>query len=111
MCRRRRLQITFDMSEIDADAFHHRFRYWFEREFMTYPFQDFDIENEIRPLKDKLILVNGEESPKEPYQVRANLILAEKLGTEVVMFPGEHVGHATNAQDFAKKFLEVMKGR
>lgn len=76
---------------------------------MVYPFQDFDIENELRPLKDKLILVNGEESPKEPYQVRANLILAEKLGKEVVWFPGEHVGHATHAQAFAKRFLEVME--
>ena len=94
-----------------ADSFHLRFRYWFEREFMVYPFQDFDVEKELRPLKDKLILINGEESPVEPYQVRANLILAEKLGMEVVLFPGEHVGHGTHAQPFAKKFLEVMKGR
>lgn len=78
---------------------------------MSYPFQDFDVENELRPLKDKLILVNGEESPKEPYQVRANLILAEKLGKEVVLFPGEHVGHATHAQAFAKKFVEVVGQR
>jgi hypothetical protein len=78
---------------------------------MVYPFQDFDVENELRPLKDKLILVNGEESPVEPYQVRANLILAEKLDMEVVLFPGEHVGHGTHGPAFAKKFLEVTKGR
>lgn len=85
--------------------------YWFEREFMVYPFVDFDVEKELRPLKDKLILVNGEESLREPYQVRANLLLAEKLGMEVLWFPGEHVGHATHAQAFAKKFLEAVKGR
>ena len=85
--------------------------YWFEREFMTYPFVDFDVEKELRPLKDKLLLVNGEESPKEPYQVRANLLLAEKLGMDVLWFPGEHVGHATHAKAFAEKFLEVVKQR
>lgn len=78
---------------------------------MVYPFQDFDVEKELLALKDKLILINGEESPKEPYQVRANLLLAEMLGMEVLWFPGEHVGHATHAQAFAKKFVEVVKER
>ena len=85
--------------------------YWFEREFMTYPFTKFDVENEIQPLKEKLLLINGEESPEGPYQVRANLLLAEKLGVEVVSFPGEHVGHATHAEAFAKKFVEVVEQR
>ncbi len=85
--------------------------YWFEREFMTYPFTDFEVEKELRPLKDKLVLLNGELSKREPYQVRSNMLLAEKLGIEVVWFPGEHVGHATHAQAFAKKFIELVKGR
>ena len=78
---------------------------------MTYPFTDFDVEKELRPLKEKLLIVNGDESPKEPYQVRSNLLLAEKLGIEVVLFPGGHVGHATHAKAFAEKFLEVVKQR
>lgn len=69
------------------------------------------MEKEIRPLKEKLVLVNGELSPEKPYQVRANRLLAEKLDMGVISFPGEHVGHATHAQDFAKKFLTVIQDR
>ena len=86
-------------------------QYWFEREFMTYPQAQFDVERDFEPVKGKLVLVNGELSPKEAYQYRGNVALAEKLGTEVVLFPGEHVGHATHAGDFAGKFLEVLKER
>lgn len=86
-------------------------QYWFEREFMYYPKADFDVENELRPLKDKLVLVNGELSPRDAYQYRANAALAKKIGLEVVHFPGEHVGHGTHAQQFSQKLIEVLKER
>lgn len=86
-------------------------QYWFEREFLYYPFADFDVNGELRPLKDKLILVNGELTNRQPYQYRANAMLAERLGLEVVHFPGEHVGHATRAQQFSQRLLESLKGK
>lgn len=85
--------------------------YWFEREFMSYPNTEFDVDKELRPQKHKLVLVNGEESDKEAYQFRANVALAERLGLEVLLFPGAHVGHATRAEDFAAKLVEVLAAR
>lgn len=86
-------------------------QYWFEREFMTYPQAEFDVERELEPSKGKLVLVNGELSPKGAYQYRGNVALAGMLGQEVVVFPGEHVGHATHAKAFAGKLVEVLKER
>ena len=86
-------------------------QYWFEREFLYYPKTDFDVKNELRPLKDKLMLVNGQLSPREAYQFRANATLAEKLGLKLVLLPGEHVGHATHAEQFSQKFLEALKAK
>lgn len=55
--------------------------YWFERELLNHPVAEFDVEGELRPWKDKLELVNGEESNREAYQFRANQALAEMLCT------------------------------
>lgn len=85
--------------------------YWFERDFMAYPHADFDVDGELRPHKAKLVLINGEESNKEAYQFRANVALAERLGSEVVPFPGAHIGHATKPRDFAAKLVEVLASR
>ena len=85
--------------------------YWFEREFMAYPNAEFDVDEELRPQKVKLVLVNGEESNKEAYQFRANVALAERLGLEVLLFPGAHVGHATNPVGFAARLAEVLRSR
>ena len=84
-------------------------QYWFEREFMYYPMTAFDVDQQLRPLKDKLLVVNGELSPREAYQYRANAVLAESLGLNLVHVPGEHVGHATHAQQFSAKLLEALK--
>lgn len=85
--------------------------YWFEREFMVYPQADFDVEGEFGGLKGKLVLVCGEESPREAYQYRGNVRIGKVLGLEVVHFPGGHVGQATHAQGFADKLVEVLKER
>lgn len=85
--------------------------YWFEREFMTYPNHEFNVDEELKPHKDKLVLVNGKDSDGEAYQVRANMALAERLGLEVVLFPGGHVGHSTCPGEFAAKLVEVLAAR
>lgn len=84
-------------------------QYWFEREFMFYPFAPFCIENELKPLMEKLMPVVGELSSREPYQYRANATLAEALGLELVHLPGEHVGHATHPEEFAEGLLSALK--
>lgn len=85
--------------------------YWFEREFMAYPHAEFDVDGELRPHKAKLVLISGEESNKEAYQFRANVALAERLGEDVVLFPGARIGHATNPVEFAAKLAEVLGSR
>lgn len=84
--------------------------YWFERELLAYPVAEFDVEAQLRPWKDKLVLVNGEESNREAYQFRANVALAEKLGMEVVMFSGEHFGYVTRVGEFAEELGRVVEG-
>ncbi|KAK4897980.1 hypothetical protein LTR27_004364 [Elasticomyces elasticus] len=86
-------------------------QYWFEREFMTYPQAEFDVEGDLAPLKGKLVLFNGELSPREAYQFRGNVVLGERLGVDVVLAAGEHVGHRTHAKEFGEKLVEVLKAR
>ncbi|KAF7189444.1 hypothetical protein HII31_09220, partial [Pseudocercospora fuligena] len=71
----------------------------------------FDVERELKPSKEKLLLILGEESPKDAYQFRANVALGKELGVDPVMFPGEHVSHATHAPQFSERLVEVLKGR
>ncbi|KAK5692691.1 hypothetical protein LTR97_011005 [Elasticomyces elasticus] len=86
-------------------------QYWFEREFMTYPQAEFDVEGELAPLKEKLVLFNGELSPRGAYQYRGNVALGEKLGVNVVHCPGSHTGHRTHAKEFGEKLVEVLTAR
>jgi pimeloyl-ACP methyl ester carboxylesterase len=86
-------------------------QYWFEREFMFYPKADFDVECEIRPLKEKLMPIYGESSPKEAYQYRAMEVMCKQLGLEYVGIPGEHVAQATHAPQFAQRLREALKAK
>lgn len=86
-------------------------QYWFEREFLYYPKAPFDVERELKPLKHKLVFVNGELSPREAYQYRANERMAELLDVELVLLPGEHVGHATHAAEFAEGLVNALQVR
>jgi hypothetical protein len=50
----------------------------------------------------------GEDSVgQETYETA--LALAERLGTEAVVFPGDHVGMATFPEEFAEKLDDVLQ--
>lgn len=83
--------------------------YWFEREFLSYPFETFDVLAELGPVKEKLVCVCGEETPKTPYQYRANRVICEMVGLEVEMFPGEHVAHLTHAGEVAERLRGILR--
>lgn len=85
--------------------------YWMEREVLYYPNTAWDVDAELRPHRDKLVLVNGELSNEEASHVRANVALAEILDLEVAIFPGGHFGHASHAKEFAEKMVEVLEAR
>ena len=82
--------------------------YWFEREVLDYPYREFDID-ELRKLKDKLLLLNGEESIKEAPHYRPNVVLHEKTGARLEFMPGAHFGFMSHPQQFAQKLIEVLK--
>lgn len=85
--------------------------YWMERELLYYTNATYDFDTELRPHRDKLVLVNGELSNEDAYQVRANVALAGLLGLEVATFPGGHVGHASHSKEFAERLVEVLSAR
>lgn len=83
--------------------------YWFERELNVYSHHPFDVEDELGPLREKLLFVAGELSPRDRYQYRANLVMSQKLGMELVHLPGEHNGHVLNAPDFTRELRGALK--
>ena len=84
--------------------------YWFEREVMTYPFRDFDLE-ELRSRRSQLLLANGRESNKEAPQYLANTVIAKELALELHIFSGAHLGFASHPKEFAQELLNVLKKR
>ncbi|PVH69064.1 acetyltransferase/esterase [Cadophora sp. DSE1049] len=82
--------------------------YWFERELLVYPFREFNI-TALYSHKDLLLLANGRDSNPEALQYRANVVLGEKLGLRVSLFPGMHIGFASHPQEFAKTLIECLK--
>jgi pimeloyl-ACP methyl ester carboxylesterase len=50
----------------------------------------------------------GEGSNGEPW-VRAAVVLAERLGTEAVAFPGDHGGFGTEHEEFAARLDKILR--
>ena len=83
---------------------------WFEREFMQYVFQEFDL-HVLGAQKAKLVLVNGKETDPEACQYLCNVALGKKLGLEVNIFSGWHVAFVVGPQVFAEELRGLLKGR
>ena len=64
----------------------------------------------LQAASSQVVVGVGEESVgQETYDTA--LALAERLGTEPVVFPGDHVGMATQPEAFAAKLNEVFEAR
>ena len=57
--------------------------------------------------KPRVVVGIGEASAGQPIE-RMALALAEKLGTERVLFPGDHMGFESHADAFATKLQGVF---
>lgn len=88
-------------------------QYWFEREFLQYPLQDFDVDEFARGgVREKLVLANGKATNVQGSQYRANLVLGEKVGLDVRVLAGEHVGYSgATMGEFADDLLGVLGER
>jgi len=85
---------------------HANFVFWFEHEVRQYPRVVPDIAA-LEAAAHRLFLVGGRESHGlVPY--RPNLVLAERLGLEVIDFPGDHLGYATYPVEFAAQLHGML---
>ncbi|MFC5824761.1 alpha/beta fold hydrolase [Nonomuraea insulae] len=63
----------------------------------------------LRALSDRLVLAGGQDSRGElPYRPAA--YLAERFGTELVHFPGGHIGLTTHPAEFAELLRKAFRG-
>jgi hypothetical protein len=56
------------------------------------------------------IVVGGGEASRNHLAYRTAVVLAERLGTKVVHFPGDHGGFTTHPESFAARLQEVLAG-
>jgi pimeloyl-ACP methyl ester carboxylesterase len=87
---------------------HKNLLFWIEHELRQYVrvVPDFD---RLKAVSGRIVLAGGRES-RELLPYRPNLVLAERLGLEVVDFPGDHIGYAFHPAEFAAQLSQVMGG-
>ena len=57
--------------------------------------------------QDRIVLAGGRDSRQHlPYRPAA--LLAERFGTQMVDFPGDHIGYVTRPVEFAAKLRDVL---
>ncbi len=80
--------------------------FWLEHELRQYTRVVLDLPA-LEAVSKRLVLAGGHDS-REYLPYRPNTVLAELLGSEVVDFPGGHVGYVTHPVDFAAKLRDVL---
>lgn len=94
-------QLTAMMSRIQGNM-----AFWLECEIRQYPRFVPDVAA-LKSVSARLVLAGGCDS-REQFPYRPNLVLAEQIGSQVVDFPGGHVGYVTHPVEFAEKLCEVL---
>jgi pimeloyl-ACP methyl ester carboxylesterase len=80
--------------------------FWLEHELRQYVRRVPDIDA-LKAVTTRLVLAGGRDS-REHFPYRPNTVLAERLGVDVVDFPGGHLGYMTHPVDFAARLTEVL---
>lgn len=81
--------------------------FWLQHELLVYPRLVPDLDA-LAAVADRLVLAGGRES-KELMPYLPNLVLAARFGTEVVDFPGDHVGYAPpHAVEFSERLAGIL---
>lgn len=83
--------------------------FWLEHELRQYPRMQPDIAA-LQAVSYKLVLAGGSES-RQYFPYRPNLVLAAQLGLQVVDFPGNHIGYALRAPEFAEQLHTVLAAK
>ncbi|NMH80003.1 alpha/beta hydrolase [Pseudonocardia xinjiangensis] len=82
--------------------------FWMEHELRQYPRYVPDLDA-LGAARDRIVPAGGQES-REHMPYRPNLVLAERLGLQVVDFVGDHVGYATHPAEFASQLGALLTG-
>ncbi|WP_034485750.1 alpha/beta fold hydrolase [Actinomadura oligospora] len=81
--------------------------FWFEHELRVFTNHELDVDA-LKAAADRLVLAGGTAS-RDDVNYRPNLALAERLGLEVVDFPGGHLGYVTHPHEFAETLDRVLR--
>jgi pimeloyl-ACP methyl ester carboxylesterase len=83
--------------------------FWMEHEMRQYPRTKIDIDA-LKKNANRLLLVGGRDGKDlMPYQ--SNLMLAKRIGSEVIDLPGGHLGYKTHPKEFASEQLAALEQR
>jgi pimeloyl-ACP methyl ester carboxylesterase len=103
---------AFEMPPEAAETFARvggNFEYWLAHGMMPLSLYRPDVDA-LRAGKPLVVVGIGEGSAGQPIE-GMGMALAEKLGTEPVTFPGDHMGFETRAQPFATTLHHVLGGK
>lgn len=103
---------AFDMPPEAAETFARvsgNFEYWLAHGMMPLSLYRPDI-GALRTGKPLVVVGIGEQSAGQPIE-GMGMALAEKLGIEPVIFPGDHMGFDTLAQPFATTLHKALGGK
>ncbi len=80
--------------------------FWLEHELRQYPDATPDLDA-LAALRTRLVLAGGKESAQYmPFQ--PNLVIGRRIGRDVVVMPGDHVGYVTATEPFTSALAEIL---
>jgi pimeloyl-ACP methyl ester carboxylesterase len=88
------------------DRMQHNLAFFIENELRQYASAQPDFDALAR-LGDRLILAGGADS-RDHVPYRPNLVIAERLGLAVHDLPGDHIGYAQQAAEFAPALMKLL---
>jgi pimeloyl-ACP methyl ester carboxylesterase len=83
--------------------------FWFEHEFESYPAYRPDVAA-LGAVADRIVPAVGRTSREtDAMPCRPNVRLAQRLGREIVEFPGGHIGYDEQPEEFAAELLRLLR--
>lgn len=81
--------------------------YWLEHELCQYPRVELDLVA-LSARAERIVLAGGREA-KERVAYQPNIVLAKLLGSEIIDFPGGHLGFMASPAEFAAALLQALR--
>ena len=83
--------------------------YWMEHELRQYPRVALDLDA-LTAHAEQILLVGGHDS-QDQMTFQPGKMLAQKLGLDIVNFPGGHLGFMSYPAEFANELMNALKDR